>query len=107
MPRLDSVLSPACDVVEFRQQYWRGGEGAARSLEWNKRAGSALTSMQRHSDDASRTRAEALFKRREQQKADAPVAMAEYRAGQEAALRRMQELKRLRLAREAESAGKQ
>jgi hypothetical protein len=62
--------------------------------------------MQRHSDDASRTRAEALFKRREEQKADAPIAMAEYRAAQHAALQRMQELRRLRLAREAESADK-
>jgi hypothetical protein len=53
-------------------------------------------------DDASR--AEALFRRREQQKADAPVAMAEYRAAQEAALERMRELRRLRLAREAEAA---
>jgi hypothetical protein len=52
----------------------------------------------------SRARAEALFKRRAEQKADAPVAMAEYRAAQEAALERMHELKRLRLARDAESA---
>ena len=52
----------------------------------------------------SRTRAEALFKRRAEQKADAPVAMAEYRAAQEAALERMRELRQLRLARDAETA---
>jgi hypothetical protein len=62
--------------------------------------------MHPKSDAASHARAEALFKRREQQKADAPVAMAEYRAKQQAALQRMHELRRLRLAREAELAGK-
>jgi hypothetical protein len=66
----------------------------------------AFTSMQPKSDEQSRARAEALFKRREQQKADAPIAMAEYRAKQEASLRRMHELRRLRLAREAETASK-
>ena len=55
-------------------------------------------------DDRSHARAEALFKRREQQKADAPVAMAEYRAAQQAALERMHELRRMRLARAAELA---
>ncbi len=53
--------------------------------------------------DSSSARAEALFKRREQQKADAPVAMAEYRAAQQAALDRMHELRRLRLARERDA----
>jgi hypothetical protein len=63
--------------------------------------------MQQKSDKASRVRAEALFRRREQQKADAPIAMAEYRAKQQAALQRMHELRRQRLAREAqEMAGK-
>jgi hypothetical protein len=62
--------------------------------------------MQQKSDEASRVRAEALFRRREQQKADAPVAMAEYRAKQQAALQRMHELRRLRLAREAETVSK-
>jgi hypothetical protein len=62
--------------------------------------------MPQQSDDRTRTRAEALFRRREQQKADAPVAMAEYRAAQRAALTRMHELRRLRLAREAELARK-
>jgi len=62
--------------------------------------------MHQRSDEASRTRAEALFRRREQQKADAPIAMAEYRAKQQAALQRMHELRRQRLAREAEMADK-
>jgi hypothetical protein len=62
--------------------------------------------MPQYSNDGSRTRAEALFKRREQQKAEAPVATAEYRAAQRAALERMHELKRLRLARDACLAGK-
>jgi hypothetical protein len=62
--------------------------------------------MPRQHDDAFRARAEALFKQRERQKADAPIAMAEYRAAQRAALERMHELRRLRLAREAELAAK-
>ena len=62
----------------------------------------ALISMPQHSGDSARARAEALFKRREEQKADAPAAMAEYRAAQRAALERMYELRRLRLARQAE-----
>jgi hypothetical protein len=65
-----------------------------------------LRSMPRQSDDTSRARAEALFKRREAQKADAPVAMAEYRAAQRAALERMHELRRLRLARDAQLAAR-
>jgi hypothetical protein len=44
-------------------------------------------------------RAERLFKTREQQKADAPVAMAEYRAAQQATWDRMHQLRRMRLAR--------
>jgi hypothetical protein len=55
--------------------------------------------MPHQSDDASRARAEALFKQREWQKADA---MAEYRDAQQAALKRMHELRRLRLVRDAE-----
>ncbi len=58
--------------------------------------------MPQHSDDTARARAEALFKRREKQKAEAPAAMAEYRAAQQTALERMHELRRLRLARDAE-----
>ena len=66
--------------------------------------GPRLLGMHPKTDEASRARAEALFKRREQQKADAPIAMAEYRAKEQAALRRMHELRRQRLAREAEQA---
>jgi hypothetical protein len=56
---------------------------------------------------ATRSRAEALFKRREEQKADAPVAMAEYRAAERAKYERMRELRELRLAREAQLAHQQ
>lgn len=62
--------------------------------------------MPDNTTSGSRARAEALFRQREKQKADAPIAMAEYRAAQRAALERMHELRRLRLAREAESAAK-
>ena len=57
--------------------------------------------MPRNDSTAAHTRAEALFKRREQQKADAPIAMAEYRAAERAKYARMRELRELRLAREA------
>ena len=46
-------------------------------------------------------RAERLFKARQQQKADAPQAMAEYHAAIQRMRDRTQELRRLRLAREA------
>ena len=46
-------------------------------------------------------RAERLFKAREQQKADAPQAMADYHAAIARVRERTQELRRLRLAREA------
>jgi len=46
----------------------------------------------------------ALAKRREEQAADAPKAMAEYLAAQRAALARMHELRAMRLAREAAAA---
>jgi L-amino acid N-acyltransferase YncA len=46
-------------------------------------------------------RAERLFKAREQQKADAPQAMAEYHAAIERVRARTDELRRQRLAREA------
>ena len=55
--------------------------------------------MPHRTDQATRARAEALFKRREQQRIDAPIAMAEYRAAQQAALARMRELRHQRLAR--------
>jgi hypothetical protein len=52
-------------------------------------------------------RAERLFKAREQQKADAPQAMAEYHAAIQRTRERTEELRRLRLAREAREARKQ
>jgi hypothetical protein len=72
----------------------------------NKRPHHGLSGMPQRSDPALRARAEALFRQREQQKAAAPVAMAEYRAAQHAALERMHELRRLRLARDADMARK-
>jgi hypothetical protein len=45
----------------------------------------------------------AFLQRREEQAADAPKAMAEYRAGQQAAIDRMPQLRALRLARKAEA----
>ena len=47
-------------------------------------------------------RAERLFKAREQQKADAPQAMAEYHAAIERTRERTRELRQQRLAREAQ-----
>ena len=47
-------------------------------------------------------RAERLFKAREQQKADAPQAMAEYQAAIQRMRDRTDELRRQRLAREAQ-----
>ena len=47
-------------------------------------------------------RAERLFKAREQQKADAPQAMAEYHAAIQRMRERMDELRRQRLARDAQ-----
>jgi hypothetical protein len=46
----------------------------------------------------------AFLKRREEQRADAPKAMAEYRAAQQAAIDRMPQLRAQRLAREADGA---
>jgi hypothetical protein len=57
--------------------------------------------MPHHNPTAARSRAEALFKHREEQKADAPAALAEYRAADQAKYERMRELKALRLARDA------
>ncbi len=59
--------------------------------------------MPQKTDPISRARAEALFKRRQEQLADAPKAMAEYRAAERAKYEHMRELKALRLAREAEA----
>jgi len=47
-------------------------------------------------------RAERIFKVREQQKADAPKAVADYYAAQQRVRERTQELRRLRLEREAQ-----
>ena len=46
---------------------------------------------------------EALLKKRMEQQVDAPKAMAEYRAAQQAAIDRIPRLRALRLAREAEA----
>lgn len=54
-----------------------------------------------HTHDADRARAELLFKLREQRKADAPKATADYHAALQRVRDRTQELRRLRLAREA------
>ena len=55
----------------------------------------------------SQERAERLFKTREQQKADAPQAMAEYHAAIQRTRDRTHELRQQRLAREAREARKQ
>jgi hypothetical protein len=52
-------------------------------------------------ENVDRDRAERLFKAREHQKADAPKATAEYYAAEQRIRDRTQELRRLRLAREA------
>jgi hypothetical protein len=57
--------------------------------------------------DQQQDRAERLFKAREHQKADAPQAMAEYHAAIERTRERTEELRRLRLAREARQSRKQ
>ncbi|HEY4921157.1 MAG TPA: hypothetical protein VII40_13710 [Xanthobacteraceae bacterium] len=44
-----------------------------------------------------------MFKRRQEQQADAPKAMAEYRAAERARYERMQQLRALRLARETDA----
>jgi hypothetical protein len=56
--------------------------------------------MPQHENE--RARAERLFKAREQQKADAPKAVADYYASQQAMRDRTERLKQLRLARDAE-----
>ena len=55
-------------------------------------------------NDTSQAKRIALLKRREEQQADAPKAMAEYRAAQRRAIDRMHQLRALRLAREADVA---
>jgi hypothetical protein len=56
--------------------------------------------MPKHENE--RARAERIFKTREQQKADAPKAMADYYAAQQAMRDRTEKLRQLRLARDAE-----
>ncbi len=63
--------------------------------------------MPQKTDPAALTRAEALFKHRQAQLADAPKAMAEYRAAERAKYARMQQLRELRLAREAQMSRRQ
>ena len=53
-------------------------------------------------DNAKHERAERLFKTREERKADAPKATAEYYAAQQKLLARTRELRQLRLQREAQ-----
>lgn len=57
--------------------------------------------MPKH-EKANQARAERLFKARERQKSDAPQAMRDYYAAQQRLRDRTQELRRLRLMREAE-----
>ena len=57
--------------------------------------------MSQH-DTADRARAERIFKAREDQKADASKARADYAAAQQKIRDRTQELRRLRLEREAQ-----
>jgi len=56
--------------------------------------------MPKH-DSVDRARLERIFKAREERKADAPKAMAEYYAAQQKIIDRTRELRRLRLARDA------
>ena len=56
--------------------------------------------MPKH-DDVDRSRLERIFKAREERKADAPKATAEYYAAQQRIIDRTRELRRLRLEREA------
>jgi putative hemolysin len=73
--------------------------------QWNKFGPRALIGMPQKLDNAdpvANARAQALLKRRQEQQIDAPKAMAEYRAAEQAKYTRMQELRTLRLAREAQ-----
>jgi hypothetical protein len=57
--------------------------------------------MPQKTEAAARSRAEAMFKHRQQQAADAPKAMAEYREAERAKFDRISQLRALRLARDA------
>jgi len=54
-------------------------------------------------DEKSRARAEAMFKIREQQRADAPIAIREYRQIEQNARDQLRRLREARLAREAKA----
>ena len=57
-----------------------------------------------HTHDAAKTKAEASFKRKEQQARDGAIAMNEYLAAQVAERTKMEKLRALRLAKQAEAA---
>jgi hypothetical protein len=67
---------------------------------WNLWHAIALKSMP-NTDRKSRARAEAMFKIREQQRADAPVALRQYRQAEQHARDQLRRLREARLAREA------
>jgi hypothetical protein len=73
----------------------------ARSYNWNFAGPKAFTLHAEH-ENADRARAERIFKARERREADAPRATADYYAAQQRIRDRTQELRRLRLAREAQ-----
>jgi hypothetical protein len=76
--------------------------GKANKGMRNLSCAGALTRMDEKSSKA-RARAEAHFKVRQQQKADAPVALREYREAQRATLDNMERLRRLRATRAQKS----
>jgi hypothetical protein len=57
-----------------------------------------------HTQDAAKTKAEASFKRKEQQARDGAIAMTEYLSAQTAERAKMAKLRALRLAKEAQEA---
>jgi hypothetical protein len=61
-----------------------------------------MTDTQTH--DIAKAKAEASFKRKEQQARDGAIAMTEYIAAQKAERSKMEKLRALRLAKEAEDA---
>jgi hypothetical protein len=57
-----------------------------------------------HTHDIAKAKAEATFKRKEQQAREGAIAMSEYLAGQEATRAKTERLRALRLAKEAAEA---
>jgi hypothetical protein len=57
-----------------------------------------------HTHDAAKAKAEATFKRKEQQAREGAIAMSEYLAGQQATRAKTERLRALRLAKEAQEA---